>query len=116
MNRRQTSRTTNRPRSMRRNQNMVSYIPIIKMGPVSHSLIIALLVTLLGMIYLTQATGATAYDYEIQQIDEKIANLNVEKADLEVENARLSALQNVENSSVASRYEEANDVQYVPSN
>jgi hypothetical protein len=50
---------------------------------------------------LTQATRATSYDYEAQKIDSKIADLNNQKTDLQVENARLTALSNVQNSSVA---------------
>ncbi len=59
------------------------------------------MITVLGLIYLTQATKATAYDYKAQQVDSKIAELTSEKTDLEVENARLTALNTVRNSSVA---------------
>jgi glycine/serine hydroxymethyltransferase len=59
------------------------------------------MITVLGLIYLTQATRATGYDYEAQKIDSKIAELTTKKTDLEVENARLTALENVSNSSVA---------------
>lgn len=60
-----------------------------------------MMVTVLGLIYLTQATQATSYDYEAQKIDDKISELVSKKNDLEVENARLTALDNVQNSSVA---------------
>lgn len=59
------------------------------------------MITVLGLIYLTQATRATGYDYESQKIDSQIADLNTKKSDLEVENARLTALETVKNSSVA---------------
>ena len=59
------------------------------------------MITVLGLIYLTQATKATSYDYEAQKIDTKIAELSDEKTDLEVENARLTALSEVQSSSVA---------------
>jgi hypothetical protein len=60
------------------------------------------MITVLGLIYLTQATKATSYDYQSQKIDSQIADLNTKKSDLEVENARLTALESVKNSSVAS--------------
>jgi len=66
-----------------------------------HTVLIALMVTVLGLIYLTQATRATGYDYESQKIDTQIAELNTQKSDLEIENARLTALETVKNSSVA---------------
>jgi hypothetical protein len=73
----------------------------VKLGPVTHTVLVALMITVLGLIYLTQATRATAYDYEAQKIDTKIADLATKKTDLEVENARLTALETVQNSSVA---------------
>lgn len=73
----------------------------VKLGPVAHTVLIALMITVLGLIYLTQATRTTGYDYEAQRIDEQIAELSTKKSDLEVENARLTALENVQSSSVA---------------
>ncbi len=84
-----------------RNQNTVAYVSAIKLGPVTHTVLVAFMVTILGLIYLTQATRATGYDYEAQKIDSQIAELNTQKSDLEIENARLTALETVKNSNVA---------------
>lgn len=59
------------------------------------------MITVLGLIYLTQATRATGYDYQSQKIDSQIADLNNQKSDLQIENARLTALSTVKDSSVA---------------
>lgn len=85
-----------------RNQNTVAYVSAIKLGPVTHTVLVALMITVLGLIYLTQATRATSYDYATQKIDSQIAELNTQKSDLQIENARLTALETVKNSSVAS--------------
>ena len=90
-----------RQQNWSRNQNTVSYVSAIKLGPVTHTVLIALMITILGLIYLTQATRATSYDYATQKIDSQIAELNTQKSDLEIENARLTALETVKNSSVA---------------
>ena len=90
-----------RQQNWSRNQNTVAFVSAIKLGPVTHTVLIALMITVLGLIYLTQATRATGYDYATQKIDSQIADLNVQKSDLEVENARLTALETVKNSSVA---------------
>jgi hypothetical protein len=90
-----------RQQNWSRNQNTVAFVSAIKLGPVTHTVIIALMITVLGLIYLTQATRATGYDYATQKIDSQIADLNIQKSDLEVENARLTALETVKNSSVA---------------
>ncbi|MEI6850567.1 MAG: hypothetical protein WCK26_01205 [Candidatus Saccharibacteria bacterium] len=94
--------TNRRQQNWSRNQNTVAYVSAIKLGPVAHTVLIALMITVLGLIYLTQATRATGYDYATQKIDKDIATLNNEKSDLQIENARLTALEAVKNSSVAS--------------
>ena len=94
--------SSRRRQNWSRNQNTVAYTSAIKLGPVTHTVLIALMITVLGLIYLTQATRATGYDYATQKIDSQISELNTQKSDLEIENARLTALENVKNSSVAS--------------
>ena len=95
-----------------RNQNTVTYRSAVKLGPVTHTVLVALMVAVLGLIYLTQATRATSYDYAIQDIDSQIAELNSQKSDLEIENARLASLNTVKNSSVASTMTTAASTQY----
>ena len=90
-----------RSTSWNRNQNTVAFTSAIKLGPIAHTVLIALMITVLGLIYLTQATRATGYDYQAQKIDSEIADLQTKKGDLEVENARLTALETVKNSNVA---------------
>lgn len=85
----------------------------IKLGPVAHAVLIALMITVLGLIYLNQATKTTSYGYEAQAVDAQIANLEVKKADLEVENARLTSLETVSNSQVASTLTAPSGTDYV---
>ena len=98
---RTTQFSSRRENSWNRNQNTARFTSNVKLGPVTHTVLVALMITVLGLIYLTQATRVTAYDYEAQKIDTKIADLATQKTDLEVENARLTALESVQNSSVA---------------
>lgn len=97
----------------KRNQNTTRFASNIKLGPVTHTVLVALMITVLGLIYLTQATRATAYDYEAQKIDSKIADLTTQKTDLQVENARLTALENVQNSSVARNMTTPTEAHYI---
>lgn len=94
--------SSRRQQNWSRNQNTVAYVSAIKLGPVANTVIIALMITILGLIYLTQATRATGYDYATQKIDSQIATLNEQKSDLEIENAKLTSLETAKNSSVAS--------------
>lgn len=96
-----------------RNQNTVAFASAVKLGPVTHTVLVALMITVLGLIYLTQATKATAYDQEAYEIDTKIAELTSQKTDLEVENARLTALETVRNSTVAREMTSPSATDYV---
>ncbi|MFZ2126304.1 MAG: hypothetical protein WAV04_02215 [Candidatus Microsaccharimonas sp.] len=102
-----------RQQNWSRNQNTTRFTSAVKLGPVAHTVIVALMITVLGLIYLTQATRATSYDYESQKIDSQIAELNDQKGDLEIENARLTALETVKNSSVAREMTASTNTQYV---
>ncbi len=93
--------SSRRQASWNRNQNTVAFVSSVKLGPVAHTALVALMITVLGLVYLTQATRATGFDYEAQKIDNQIAELTTKRSDLEVENARLTALQTVQNSNVA---------------
>lgn len=98
---RTTQFTSRRQSSWNRNQNQARFVSAVKLGPVTHTVFVALMITVLGLIYLTQAASATNYDYSIQDVDSKIADLSIEKADLEIENARLTALESIRSSNVA---------------
>lgn len=95
-----------------RNQNTVAFASNIKLGPVTHTVLVALMITVLGLIYLTQATRATGYDYQANKLNNQIAELNNQKEDLAVENARLSALTNIQDSSVASTLSTPSETNY----
>lgn len=96
-----------------RNQNTVAFASAVKLGPITHTVLVALMITVLGLIYLTQATRASGYDYAANETADKISALTDQKKDLEVENARLTALQSVKNSSVAKTMTTPTDVQHV---
>ncbi len=109
---RTTQFTSRRQSSWNRNQNQARFVSNVKLGPVTHTVFVAVMVAVLGLIYLTQAASATNYDYSIQDVDTKIAELTNEKADLEIENARLTALETIRNSSVARQMSEPAETNY----
>ena len=96
-----------------RNRNTVAFASAVKLGPVSHTVIVALMITILGLVYLTQATRVSSYDYAANTMSDKISSLTEQKNDLAVENARLTALQSVKGSSVAQAMTSPTDTQYV---
>lgn len=84
-----------------RNQNTVAYTAPARMGPITHTVVVALMVAVLGLIYLSQVTKSSTFGYTLQQQNDTLASLAAEQQDLEIENARLQALNTVKDSNVA---------------
>lgn len=98
--------------AMNRNQNLTSYVSSIKLGPISHMVLIVLLIAFLGLLYLTQLTKTSTFGYEMNKIDETRNELIAEQSDLKIENARLQSLIRVQNSSVAAAMTEPVSTSY----
>ena len=117
MNRRNLNYTPRRrnfsPYNYGRNQNILAYQSIVKLGPITNTIMIGLMITVLGLIYLTQAVRITTYDYESNQVDSLIAGLVAKKTDLEVEKARLTSLETLENSTVAQNMTPVSETNYI---
>lgn len=100
----------------RRNQNTVRFQASKRLGPVSHTVLVALMLAVLGLIYLTQITKTSTYGYQINDLNNKKEQLLSEQRDLEVETARLQALEKVQNSSVAKAMETPKQTDYARTN
>lgn len=105
--------TSRRQQNWSRNQNTTRFASAVKLGPVAHTVLVALMIIVLGLIYVTQATRTSGYDYQAQQIDSQIAELNERKGELEIENNRLTALKSIESSTVAQGMTSPADTRYV---
>ena len=99
-------------RTWSRNRNTVAHASTVKLGPVMHTIVIAMMVAVLGLIYLTQATKTTAYDYQSNEIDQKISQLAEQKQNLEIDNAKLASLDTVKNSDVAKAMTSSSTTEY----
>jgi hypothetical protein len=87
---------------VRRNQNSVRFNASARtLGPVSNTIILIVLACLVGLLYLTQVTKTNSYGYTINNLQDQQSQLKDQKADLEVEAARLQALNRVASSDVA---------------
>lgn len=89
---RSTQFNSRRSSNWSRNQNTVAFASAVNLGPITHTVLVALMITVLGLIYLTQATRASGYDYTASAVQQQISSLSDQKKELEVENARLTAL------------------------
>lgn len=93
--------TTRSERMWRRNQNTVAFAPSAKLGPIAHTVIIALMIAVLGLIYLTQVTKTSFFGYQLNERQTQLDQLASEQQNLQIENARLQALERVKSSDVA---------------
>lgn len=97
--------------SWAQNRNMVRHTPKT-LGVVSQGVILSLLVVVIGLIYVTQGTRSTNYDYELNAIESEISELEAKKEDLAVEKARLTSVAAAANSEVAVAMEDASPAGY----
>ena len=89
-------------RATQRNRNSVKFNgKKVGLGPISNTITLALILCLLGLLYLTQITKQTSYGYEVNALETEKSQLLSEQESLEVEAARLQALDRVQNSKVA---------------
>ena len=94
-------RSTMNSSNWQRNQNTVRYASLTKLGPVSHTVLVALMVAVLGLIYLVQVTQTSNYGYTLNTLNAQKSELESKKSDLEVQNARLQSLKRVSESTTA---------------
>lgn len=92
---------TDARQALRRNQNTVRFKAAVNLGPVSHTVLIAIMLAVLGLVYLTQITKTSTFGYQLNDLSNKKDQLTSENADLQVEAARQQALERVQQSNVA---------------
>lgn len=85
---------------MRRNQNTARFAASVSLGPITNIVMIVLMVTVLGLLYLGQISKKSSYGYEMNDIQSNIAELDAKKRNLEIENAKLQALDRLKSSGV----------------
>jgi hypothetical protein len=91
-----------RQRFANRNQNTTNFrVKDKAIGPVSNTIMLIILACLLGLLYLTQVTKTNAFSYRLNDLRKQQASLKTEHDQLEVDSARLQALERVKNSDVA---------------
>ena len=74
---------------------------------------LAVLVCILGLMYLTQVTKTSAYGYEVDGLKNQKEALIEENQALEVEAARLQALERIRKSKVAQNLQDVGNVEYI---
>jgi hypothetical protein len=100
--------------SWRRNQNTVRHSMGDKQfGPVAHTVVVVLLLSVMGLMYLAQINKTNAYTYPINDLETKRDSLVAEQQQLKIEAARLGSLDTVKNSAVAQNLTTPGNVQTI---
>lgn len=95
------------------NRNAVRHQPRVSLGPISHTVTVFLIVLLVGLIYLTQSTRVTNYDFALAHVDGEISDLVAERDALAVENAKIKATASAAHNQVAAAMAEARTADFV---
>lgn len=84
--------------SVRRNQNIYRTQARMQLGPTSVGFVTVAIITVLALLYLTQITKTSVYGYKLSDLTHKQNQLSLSEQDLEVQAARLQAIQTIQNS------------------
>ena len=76
-------------------------------GRISAIAILVIEVFTIGLFYVSEQSKVTTYDYKMSAMDAQIANLEAERDDLKVEQARLNSIAKSTKSTVAANMENA---------
>lgn len=102
------------PVNFRRNQNTIRHsFEGKQFGPVAHTVVVVLLLSVMGLMYLAQINKTNAYTYPINELEQKKTALIAEQDQLKAEAAKLSSLQTIKNSPVAQAMTEPSRVQAI---
>jgi hypothetical protein len=78
--------------SLRKNQNIVRNKIKIQSGPVTATLMLVGMVILLGLMYLSQVTKTSTFNYKISNLENKQVELQAKKDNLSIDAARLQSI------------------------
>ena len=101
-----TRRTNLGGNSFARNRNTIRHTKR-SLGSISQIVIVSMLTLVFGLIYVSEGTKATSFDYELSSVESEITEMNAKKDDLAVEKARLTSVAAAKNSTVAATMEKA---------
>jgi hypothetical protein len=97
-----------------RNQNVTLFrAQSIGLGPVANTIMLILIASLIGLLYLTQVTRTNTIGYRLSDLDKRKSSLVADSQRLELETARLQSLSKIRSSEVAKTLVVATDVTIV---
>lgn len=99
--------------AMRRNQNFTRSQTQITSGPMTIALMLISLVILLSLLYLSQVTKTSTFNYRISALSGTRDDLQAKKEKLQIDAARLQSINTARQSTVAKNMVAVDRVTYV---
>ncbi|MBI4101279.1 hypothetical protein HY441_02290 [Candidatus Microgenomates bacterium] len=80
---------------LRRNRSLPARPLVGAMGPVTTTLLLAIIIGVLALLYLTQITKTSVYGYQVSNLTQERKQLSQRSQELQVEAARLQSIANI---------------------
>ncbi|HIA91584.1 TPA: hypothetical protein EYO12_00515 [Candidatus Saccharibacteria bacterium] len=77
-------------------------------------LIVGLILTAMGLLYLVQITKTSVYGFEVNELKETQTELTQENQSLRVEAARLQSLQRISDSDLVQEFQPTEELSFLP--
>ena len=84
--------------AVRRNQNLYRNKAELKLGPVSTSMVMVAVIAVLALLYLNQITKLSVFGYQVTELQNQRSQALAAKQELEVQAARLTSIQEIQQS------------------
>lgn len=101
-----TRRAATTTMSFARGRNTVRHTKR-SLGSISQIVIISMITLVFGLIYVSESTKATSFDYQISAVESEITDMSARRDDLAVEKARLTSVTAAKTSAVAAAMPDA---------
>lgn len=98
--------------SLRKNQNIVKNKIKIQSGPITATLTLVGLVILLGLMYLSQVTKTSTFNYKISNLEKKQTELQARKDNLSIDAARLQSIAEARKAAETAQLSQVKTVSY----
>lgn len=108
-----TRQSTSRNNRRQRHSSTVA-IKRSELGPISNIIVIGILMSMAGLLYLTQITKTSTYSYQLNNLQDQYDDALKLNQSLKIEAARLQSLDTISKSSINDNYVlGTDDVQYL---
>ena len=106
--------TRRRTRGISYRQNNISLIQdTLQLGPVANTVLMIVLVSFVGLMYLSQVTRQNDFSFEVNTLTEQRDELLRQNDALQVQQARLQAVERIESSTAALDLQEPTEIQFI---